>query len=256
MDGLRLGRQFRAIRLRQNLRQLDVGKLARLSRPVISRIDRGLVGNIRIDELDRAARALGARLDIRLRWNGEELDRLLDEGHARLVDLVVVLLRVSGWEVAVEVSYSIWGERGSIDILAYHLATGIVLVVEVKSVVPDSQATLHALDRKTRLATQIARERGWDCRSVARLLVIGDSATSRRRIARVAATYSSTFPVRGPEVGRWIRRPDRPIAGLVFLAFAPGGRSSAPPGSRHRVRRRRRGPMAAKAGIIAPRGSV
>ncbi len=55
MDALRLGQQFRALRLRQNLRQLDVGRLARLSRPVISRIDRGLVGNIQIDELDRAA---------------------------------------------------------------------------------------------------------------------------------------------------------------------------------------------------------
>ena len=171
------------------MRQEDVGRVARLSRAVISRIDRGLIGNIRVDDLERAATALGATVDLRLRWNGEQLDRLLDEAHARLVDLAVSMLRATGWEVAVEVSFSIWGKRGSIDVLAYHAATGTVLVVEVKSVVPDSQSTLHGLDRKTRLAGQIAEERGWDCRTVARLLIVGASATSRRRIARLAPTY-------------------------------------------------------------------
>ena len=256
MDTVRFGRQFRALRLRQDLRQLDVGRLARLSRPVISRIDRGLIGNVQLDELDRAARALGARLDIRLRWNGEQLDRLLDEGHSRLVDLVILMLRASGWDVAVEVSYSIWGERGSIDVLAYHRATGIVLVVEVKSIVPDSQATLHGLDRKTRLAAQIAGERGRECRSVARLLVIGDSATSRRRIALLAATYALTFPMRGVAVRRWIRKPDRAIAGILFLSYAPDGRGNSPPDSRQRVRRPRRRGIARGTGLKAPERSV
>lgn len=72
----------------------------------------------------------------------------MDEAHAQLVELVVAVLRATGWEVAVEVSFSISGERGAIDILAYHRATGIVLVVEVKSVVPDSQALLHGLDAR------------------------------------------------------------------------------------------------------------
>src|SRR4029079_9408021 len=112
-------------------------------------------------------------------WNGEGLDRLLDQAHAGLVDQLVIRLRAAGWVADVEASFSIRGERGSIDVLGYHEATGIVLVTEVKSVVPDSQATVYGLDRKARLAPEIARQRGWTCRGVARLLVIGDSSTSR-----------------------------------------------------------------------------
>jgi hypothetical protein len=66
------------------------------------------------------AEALGATVEFVIRWDGEGLDRLLDEGHATLVDRVVAWLRAHGWEVAVEVSFARAGERGSIDILAWH----------------------------------------------------------------------------------------------------------------------------------------
>lgn len=237
MDGIRIGRQLRALRLRRGLRQEDVGRAAHISRPVVSRIERGLIGNVQIGQLERATASLGATLDLRIRWNGEQLDRLLDDGHARLVEIVVALLRVSGWEVAVEVSYSIWGERGSIDVFAFHLLTRIVLVVEVKSVVPDSQAMLHALDRKTRLARDIAEKRGWRCVAVARLLIVGSSATSRRRVARLAATYAIAFPTRGRAVREWVRSPSGPISGLLFIAYAPRGSVKKGTAGQQRVRR-------------------
>jgi hypothetical protein len=220
---------------------VDIGRASKLSRPVISRIERGLIESITVGMLMRAAASLGAVVDVRLRWNGEQLDRLLDEGHARLVDVVVVMLRTSGWDVAVEVSFSVWGERGSIDVLAYHRATGIVLAVEAKSVVPDSQATIHGLDRKARLAPQLAAQRGWDCRAVARLLVIGASATSRRRVAQLDATYDVVFPVRGRVLRSWLRNPEAAIAGLLFVAYAPQGSTSAVAAGQQRVRRRRGG---------------
>jgi len=236
MDGQRLGRQFRALRIRSRKRQLDVGARANVSRDKVSRIERGLIAGLSVGDVTRAAEALGATLEIRLRWHGELLDRLLDEAHAQLVEAIVALLRAAGWEVAVEVSFSFWGERGSIDVLAYHHATGIVLVVEVKSIVPDSQAMLHAFDRKTRLARQIAEERGWHVRGVARLLVIGASSTSRRRVARLAATYDVAFPQRGPDVRTWLRRPSGPMSGLPFMAFAQGVRTNHAAATRERVR--------------------
>src|SRR5204862_498544 len=55
-----------------------------------------------------SCRSLGASLELKLRWHGEGLDRLLDEAHARVVDATVVLLRDAGWDVAVEASFSIW----------------------------------------------------------------------------------------------------------------------------------------------------
>jgi transcriptional regulator with XRE-family HTH domain len=165
---LRFGLGLRALRLRRSFRQEDVARSANLSRSLVSKVERGGIESVAVGTLRAIAGALGATVDVRLRWNAEGLDRLLDEAHARLVDAFVLVLRASGWEVAVEVSFSMWGERGSIDIMAFHRATGIVLVVEVKSVVPDSQAALHGLDRKARLAPEIAGERGWNCRGVAR----------------------------------------------------------------------------------------
>jgi transcriptional regulator with XRE-family HTH domain len=239
MDTVRFGLQMRALRMRRSLRQSDLAPLAKLSRTKISRIERGQIAGMPVSDLERAATALGAAIDLRLRWRGEQLDRLLDESHARLVDVVVALLRATGWEVAVEVSYSISGERGSIDVLAYHRLTGIVLVVEVKSVVPDSQAMLHALDRKTRLARQIAMDRGWACRHVARLLVIGASPTARRRIHRLASTYDTAFPARGQAVRGWLSGPKDSLSGLLFVSYAHGSRTRAPGFGRQRVRRLR-----------------
>jgi hypothetical protein len=92
------------------------------------------------------------------------------------------MLSGHGWEVAVEVSFSIWGERGSIDVLAFHQDTGTLLVVEVKSVVRDSQAAILGLDRKARLAPRIATDRGWPATVAAKLLVV----SGRRRLGDVS----------------------------------------------------------------------
>ena len=238
------------------MRQEDVGRIAKLSRPLISRIDRGRIENIQLGQLERAAAALGATVDLRLRWNGEQLDRLLDEAHAHLVELVVSSLREARWEVSVEVSFSVWGERGSIDVFAFHPPTGIVLVIEVKSVVPDSQQMLHALDRKARLAAELATDRGWKCRGVARLLVVGDSATSRRRVARLSTTYATALPVRGREVRRWLDDPRIPMSGLLFVAYAPRGSVMTSQPGQQRIRRRRGRSRRPGGGSNAPEGSV
>ena len=92
--------------------------------------------------------------------------------------------------------FNIRGERGSIDILAFHRATGSLLVIEVKSVVPDLQAMLSGLDRKSRLAPEIARERGWPVKTVTRLLVLPDDRTARRRIDAYATTFETALPAR------------------------------------------------------------
>jgi hypothetical protein len=124
----------------------------------------------------------------------------------------------------VEVTFNIRGERGSIDILAFHAGTGVILVVEVKSVVPDLQATVFTLDRKSRLAVEIARARGWRAVSVGRILVVADGRTSRRRVAAHEATFAAAFPARGVAVRQWLRMPDpsRRFSGLWFLANARG----------------------------------
>jgi hypothetical protein len=49
-----------------------------------------------------------------------------------LDEAVTRLLADDGWEAVPEVTYSIFGERGSID-LAWHPASRTLLVIELKS---------------------------------------------------------------------------------------------------------------------------
>jgi transcriptional regulator with XRE-family HTH domain len=112
VDWIRLGRSCRALRLRRHLRQTDVATRAGVSRATISNIERGHLSTLSVQTLMKATAAVGAEIDLRVRWHGAELDRLLDEGHARLTDHVVRLLERSGWECVVEATFSIAGERG------------------------------------------------------------------------------------------------------------------------------------------------
>lgn len=200
-----------------------------MSRSVIGRIERGRADRLAVHALVRVAAELGARVDVRLLWQGEGLDRLLDARHADLVERVVAILAADGWAVATEASFNLRGERGSIDVLGFHASTGSLLVVEVKSVVPDLQAMLVGLDRKGRLGREVARERGWAVTSVTRLLVLPTDRTARRRVESHGATFRSALPARTLEIRRWFRQPAGTMHGVLFVSDAPQA------GSRHRV---------------------
>lgn len=116
---------------------------------------------------------------------GAGLARLLDEGHARLVETTVRLLRALGWEVIAEYTFNHYGERGSVDIVAWHPLARILLVVEVKARLADLQGTLARLRAKVRVVPPLlARERGWKPVAVARLLVIADRTAQRDMFLR------------------------------------------------------------------------
>jgi len=225
---------MRALRIRHGLRQIDLAAAAGLSQSIVSRVERGGGRRLTGAAMDQLAEALEARLIVRLDWNGEALDRLLDAGHADLVDQVTSMLRAAAWDVVPEATFSVGPERGSIDVLAWHAPSETLLIAEIKSVVPDLQSMLAALDRKCRLASAIAAPRGWRPRGLGRLLVIGDSRTSRRRVEGHAATFAARFPDRIGAIRRFIADPaaNAGLAGLWFLSF----RTGAP--TRHRQRRR------------------
>ncbi len=102
-----------------------------------------------------------------------------------------------------EVSFNRYGERGSIDILAWHPATRIALVIEVKSEITAVEETLRRHDVKARLAPAIVYERlGERPVAVGSLLVAPDTSTTRRRIAEHGETFARAYPLRGRAVGR------------------------------------------------------
>ncbi len=236
MDSVRFARQVRALRRRRSWRQEDLAAACGVSRGVVARIEQGRADRVTVATLERIVGALGARLTTRLDWNGEALDRLLDAEHAAIVDRIVRILAADQWLCVTEASFNIAGERGSIDILAWHPASKATVVIEVKSVVPDVQATLVTLDRKARLGERIARERGWETRGVSRVLVIREDRTARRRIDAHAATFATAFPDRARAVRRWIARPD-PRAGIAGLWFLSGDHHAV---ARHRIAAARR----------------
>ena len=116
-DG-RIGAALRALRRRLGLRQLDVALAAGVSESTVSDVERGHIDTLSL----RQARAIFAAVDARLLadivWRGGALDRLLDERHALLTGRVAELLCEWGWQVATEVTFSRYGERGPIDLLA------------------------------------------------------------------------------------------------------------------------------------------
>jgi transcriptional regulator with XRE-family HTH domain len=220
MDVVRFGLGMRALRRRRGWTQQRLADAVRVSRSVVGRIERGRADRVPLHVLVRVSAALGGTVTVRLLWQGEGLDRLLDSAHADLTDRMLGRLQSLDWEVAPEVSFNVRGERGTIDILAFHRPTGSVLVIEIKSVVPDLQAMLGILDRKARLAPEIARERGWLVRRVSRLLVLPDDRTATRRIQQHAATFDATLPARSVAVRRWLAAPVGRLAGVLFLPDA------------------------------------
>lgn len=239
-DPLRIGRSLRAIRIRLGLRQVDVALRAGVSRSFVSKLERGQSRSTDVGRIEAVCNALGADLDVRVRWRGEGLDRLLDEAHATVVDRLAALLKSDGWQTWLEVTFNDYGDRGSIDLFAWHPETWSLLVAEVKSVVPDAQGTLAPLDRKVRVAPKLARERGLVPRSVSRLLVVGDTSTNRRRIARFEALFDAVLPNRGWAVRRWLSGPSGSISGLLFLPDSTGDGTRRSTAGRSRVNRPQR----------------
>lgn len=182
-------------------------------------IEAGDVGQVRLDRTRRIFAAAGGRAHLTTWWNGAAADRILDERHAALVERAVAVFRRRGWTTAVEVSFSEYGERGSIDILAAIQSHLAVAVCEVKSDIGSLEETNRRLDVKGRLASTIAARRfGWRPQSVAKILIVPESAVIRRIVAAHALTMASAYPVQGREVRAWLRVPSRSISGLWFLS--------------------------------------
>jgi hypothetical protein len=205
---------------------------------VVARLESGRLGPMRVGTLRVVTAAFGLSLDPVLRGLGADQDRLLDEGHAALLGTCSTWLTRIAWLPAAEVSYSEYGERGSIDLLAWHEDSRSLLVIEVKTELASLEATLRKLDEKTRLARTIARRRDWDAKLVGRLLVLPEGRSQRRQVDRHDAVLDLAFPLRGRAVQAWCRDPSGPMSGLVFLRMPTTAAGHRP----HRTRVRTTSP--------------
>lgn len=187
MLAIAMGRQLRMLRIRKGWRQSDVAEKAKLSTSVIGRHEAGVIGSN--DALVRHAGVFGMRVEVRIIGRAGELARLGDEEHAAIVETPATWFRAEGFLVEVESSFSEWGERGRIDLLAYDPTTGTLVIVEVKTLLLDLQDLFGGMNVKERLASTIAERRGWKVRR--RVSVLGVAATAPNR--EIVRTHSSLF---------------------------------------------------------------
>ena len=182
--------------------------------------------------------ALDARWEPVVSWRGGDLDRLMDEQHARLGSEVVRRLRAVGWEVGVEITYSDYGDRGSIDIVGARRADAAVLIVELKSDLTAIESTMRKLDEKARVGPRVVAPARFGFRPaiVGRLLVLPATTAARIRVARMADLLDSALPARGVAIRRWLRRPVGDLGGILFVPDTNGGSAMHRTPVRKRVR--------------------
>lgn len=146
MDDQRIGWSLRSIRIRKRWRQADLADRAKVSRWVVLRIEQGRLGSVPLGKIRAVAAALDARLDAAVRWHGGDLSRLVSARHARMHEILArYFVGLPGWVVEPEVSFSVYGERGIIDVLAWHPTSRILLVIELKTEVVDINEMLGTL---------------------------------------------------------------------------------------------------------------
>ena len=242
MTGERIGRVLRALRHRRDWTQAEAGRRAGCSASVISRLEHGHLKACSLTTLERLVDALDGRLVVLIQWRGGELDRLLDADHAAIQEAWArrkLRLRPS-LRSRPEVTYNHYGDRGSIDDLAFDPATGILLVAEIKTGIYDVGRTLAKMDEKERLAAALARRLGWQARRVVGCLVLAETRTNRRRVADHASQFAR-FDCRGHAAAAWLRDPTRPIGGLLIFEKLSSVRGAhGRQAGRQRVRHSRR----------------
>lgn len=223
----RIAYVLRAIRRRLGLRQIDVAARANVPREDVIALEAGRAGEVRVERVRRVFDALGGHARLTVWWRGAAADRLLDERHAAMVERVLEVARQRGWETAVEVTFSRFGERGSIDVLAGQRSCAAAAVIEVKGSIGALEEVNRSLDAKVRLAPAIVRDTfGWSPKHVGRILVVPDESSVRRLVARHAATMEAAYPARSREVRAWLRAPQRSLRGLWFLSEVAKGDSA------------------------------
>ena len=190
---------------------------ARLHRSTVSLVERGHLSGLTLNVIRRCLEAVQAQVDLTPRWHGSELDRLLDEQQL-VAGRVEGSAGALGWDVWVEASFNRYGDRGRIDLLAWHDAAQVLLVVEIKTEIADAQGLLGGLDVKVRNGRFLARDLGWDRHiAVAGGLIVTDRTTNRQRVDRLAPLFAR-FHQRGRAAISWLRDPDPSVNGLLIFS--------------------------------------
>jgi transcriptional regulator with XRE-family HTH domain len=248
VDDKRVGEIIRAVRRRARLTQAALAARAGTSQPVVSDLERGHFEEVGLPLARRVCAALDVRLPLAPQWRGGDLFHLLDATHAALVEATISRLAAIGWQCAPEYTFSHFGERGSVDIVAWHAGAAALLVVEVKSRLVDLQDLFASMNRKGRLVPLlVAREQAWHACAIGLMLVVPASTTTYGLVRRHAALFRAALPARSRAVWDWLCRPSGSLRGVWFLPNIAGSDER-----RHRTAPRIRARSSVKAATTRP----
>jgi DNA-binding XRE family transcriptional regulator len=253
MDDRRFGTAIRSVRIRRGWRQTDLASKSGISKSAISRLERGDLGPHSLHSIRAVATALEIRVDLIARWRAGDLDRLLNARHSALHESVARWFQSTNpaWVVTPEVTFAIYGDRGIIDMLAWHPGRRAVLIIELKTDIADVNELLGTLDRKRRLGRKVAEERGLAPMAVSAWLIVADSRTNRRRLEAHRAMVGSALPDSGPSIRQWLRDPLDTRGAVSFWSAATARRGVVVVASRRRVGVRRTARLARPDDVIA-----
>ena len=222
MNDQRFGYSVRVIRVRKGLRQSDLARAAKVSQQAVSDLEHGLIESFGM--VRAICDVLGASISLELNWHGGDFDRLVDAGHARLVEQIGAMLRPLGWIALPEFSFNRYGDRGSVDILAWHPGFSVLLIIEIKTDIKNVGELFRRLDMKQRVVpSEAARRHGWKPTAVAVILVVPARSSQFAIVRRPAATFDAAFRARTTELRRWLREPTGSISGILFVRDTAGG---------------------------------
>jgi DNA-binding Xre family transcriptional regulator len=203
-------------RIRRGWRQVDLAEAAGVSRATVSRVEAGHLATFSLATLRKVCAQLEVSMTVDVRGRGGDLDRMLSLRHSRLHESVLRTLsrEYSGWSFNSEVSFNVWGERGVIDLVLWHADARAMLLVELKTELVDVNELLGTMDRRRRLASNIAQDRAWQPATVSTWIVIAASRTNQRRVAEHRTLLTSAYPAGARAMRAWLTRPAGSIAGL------------------------------------------
>jgi transcriptional regulator with XRE-family HTH domain len=222
MNDVRFGVTVRVVRIRRRWRQRDLAERAGISREAVSRIEGGDVASFTLDLARRVCAALEIDLELLPRGRGAELDRLLNARHSALHESVARWLadEFPDWILAPEVSFNVYGERGVIDLLAWHPGRRALLIIEFKTEIVDTGDLVSTMDRRRRLAREVVRDRGWEPATVSTWVILARSRTNERRLSTFRTTLRAAFPDDGRRLRSWLADPVAAVSGLSLWSGA------------------------------------
>lgn len=218
---MHVGAVIRTLRARKRWRQADLALVAGVPRGDVSKVERGHAGDIPLARTTAICRALDVHLDLLPRWRGGDLGRLLNARHAAMAESVAASFdQLSGWVLRPEVSFSIYGERGVVDFLAWHPIRRALLLIELKTELVDIGELMSTADRRRRLAPRIGRDQGCHPDVVGMWVIVLESTANASRIRAHRTVLRAAFPSGGRVMGSWLRDPATPI-GCLSLRSMP-----------------------------------